>query len=163
MATLSEFSTPSATEIKVARSFAADLDTVWAAWTQARHLKRWWAPGDLTTPVCEVDFRPGGSWFYCMQDPQGNRYCGKMIYEAIDAPRRFSAIDVFVDEDGAARDELPQAHTTIEFEKVAGETIVTNLTRYDTKKARDTVIEMGVEAGLKSCFAKLDSYLAALD
>ena len=162
MTMLSEFSTPSDTEIRVARSFAADLATVWAALTQAQHLKHWWAPGDLTTPVCEVDFRPGGSWFYCMQDPQGNRYCGKMIYDEIDAPRRFTAVDVFVDEDGNANDELPQAYTAIAFEKVAGATIVSNVTRYNTKQERDTVIEMGVEAGLMSCFAKLDSYLASL-
>lgn len=162
MAPISEFSTPSDFEIKVVRSFAADLDTVWAAWTQAEHLQNWWAPEGLTTPVCEVDLRPGGAWFYVMEDGDGNRYAGKMIYDEIDAPRRFTAVDVFTDEEGNANDDLPQAHTSIEFEEVDGATIVSNATRYDTKEARDAVIEMGVEAGLNSCFAKLDRYLASL-
>ncbi len=163
MTAISEFSTPSDTEIKVLRSFAGGLERVWAAWTRAEHLKHWWGPEGFTTPICEVDFRPGGSWFYCMQDPDGNRYCGKMIYDKIDAPRRFTAVDVFTDEEGNANDELPQAHTAIEFEEFDDGTIVSNVTRYASKKARDQVIEMGVEEGLLSTFARLDRYLASLD
>ncbi|MCY3781021.1 MAG: SRPBCC domain-containing protein [Chloroflexi bacterium] len=162
MTTISEFSTPSDTEIRVVRSFAADLDTVWTAWTQAEHLKNWWAPDGLTTPICEVDLRPGGTWFYVMEDGEGNRYAGKVIYGEIDAPRCFTGVDVFTDEDGNSNDELPTAHTAYEFEEANGETIVSNVTRYDTKEARDQVIEMGVEAGLMSCLAKLDKYLASL-
>ncbi len=163
MTAISEFSTPSATEIKVRRSFAAGLDRVWAVWTQAEHLKHWWSPEGFTAPICEVDFRPGGAWFYCFEDADDNRYYGKMIYGEIDAPHRFTAVDVFADEDGNTNDDMPGARTVIEFEEADGATIVSNSTHYDSKEARDTVIEMGVEAGLNSCFAKLDRYLAALD
>ena len=163
MTAISEFSTPSATEIKVVRSFAADLAAVWAAWTQAEHLKHWWAPEGMTTPVCEVDLRPGGSWFYVMEDGDGNRYAGKVIYGEIDAPRRFTGLDVFTDEDGNSNDDMPTAHSAYEFAEDNGETVLSILTRYDTKEARDQVIEMGVEAGLMSCLAKLDEYLASQD
>ena len=44
MTTISEFSTPSATEIRMVRSFAGSLERLWEVWTQAQHLKHWWGP-----------------------------------------------------------------------------------------------------------------------
>ncbi len=61
MTKISEFSTPFATEISVARSFSGGLQRVWEVWAQARHLKHCWGPEGFATPVCEVDFRPGGA------------------------------------------------------------------------------------------------------
>ena len=84
-------------------------------WTQAGHLRHWWAPLGWTTPICEVDFRPGGSWFYCMQSPAGQRYCGKMTYGEIDAPRRFTALDVFTDEAGNQAEDMPEGRVAITF------------------------------------------------
>ena len=98
-----------------------------------------------------MDFRPGrhrGS--IAFQDDDGNRYCGKLIYDEIEAPRRFTGVDVFTDEQGNSNDELPTAHTSYDFaEKSADETIVTNITRYDRPRKRAMpIIDMGVEAGV---------------
>ena len=49
MTSKTEFSKPSATEIKVMRRFAGDRDTLWAMWTQAEHLRNWWGPKDYDT------------------------------------------------------------------------------------------------------------------
>ena len=157
-----EFSMPSATEIKFLRRFPADQSILWAMWTQAEHLRNWWGPRCFTTPVCEVDFRPGGAWFYCMQDADGQRYCGKMTYSEIDAPNRFSAIDVFTDEEGKVNPDLPEAHTEIAFAEIDGATIVTGLSRYRAQAARDQIIEMEVEAGLSQTLDRLDEYLQSL-
>ena len=157
-----EFSTTSECEIKFVRRFAADRDTVWAMWTRAEHLRNWWRPQGFTTPVCEVDFRPGGTWFYCMQDPDGQRYCGKMIYGEIEASCRFTAADFFTDEEGNAMADPPPAQTEIQFMEHDGETIVTNISRYNTPEARDKIIEMGVEAGFSQTLDQLDAYLSSL-
>ncbi len=157
-----EFTTPSDVEIQFVRSFAAERDSVWAMWTQAEHLRNWWGPQGFTTPVCKVDFRPGGTWFYCMQDPAGQRYCGKMIYQEIEAPLRFSARDIFTDEDGVPTANMPEADSKFEFTEVAGETILTTSSRYRTREARDQIIDMGVEAGLSQTLDRLDAYLASL-
>ena len=161
MAFASEFSTPSATEIKVVRRLTSNRDTLWTMWTQAQHLQHWWGPQGWTMPICQVDFRPGGTWFYCLQDPDGNRYCNKTIYGVIDAPHSFSAVDVFTDEDGNTNEELPAGHTYYTFEEVSGETVLTGLTRYKSQEARDQIIEMGVEAGINDSFNRLDVYLAS--
>ncbi len=157
-----DFSAPSATEIKIVRRFTGSRELLWAMWTQAEHLRRWWGPKGWTTPVCHVDFRPGGVWFYCMQDPDGNRYCGQMTYDEIDAPRRFTGADVFTDEDGAVNEDMPQAHASYVFALAGNETILTNVSRYATREQRDKVIEMGVEAGVAETLDRLDAYLATL-
>ena len=163
MAGKGEFSTPSETEISFVQHFAVDLERIWAIWTQAQHLQQWWGPMGWTTPVCEVDFRPGGTWFYCMQDPDGNRHCGKMIYGDIDAPRRFTSIDVFTDDDGNVTGDLPESLVSYEFSEADGVTTVINITRYDTLEMRDQIIEMGVEAGINRTMDRLYAYLATLN
>ena len=162
MASKAEFSTPTATEIKIVRRFAGSRELLWAMWTRAEHLRHWWGPQGWTTPVCQVDFRPGGVWFYCMQDPAGNRYCGKMIYGEIDAPRRFTGRDVFTDEDGNAAEDMPEAQTSYHFAEAGDETILSNTSRYVSGEQRDLVIEMGVEAGVKETLDRLDAYMASL-
>lgn len=162
MASKTEFSLPNATEIGYVRRFSGGIDRLWAMWTQAQHLRHWWGPQGWTTPVCQVDLRPGGVWFYCMQDPDGNRYCGKMIYAEIDAPRRFTGTDVFTDEDGNTSDDMPVAHSEYLFTAAGAETVLRNLTCYASAEQRDQVLEMGVEAGVNQTLDRLDAYLASL-
>ena len=162
MTSKTKFTTPSDHEIQFVRRFAVDRDTLWAMWTQAERLRHWWGPQGFTTPVCELDFRPGGAWFYCMEDPGSQRYCGKMIYREIDAPSRFTATDIFTDEDGNPSTDMPEAHSTFAFAETNGETVLTCGSRYETQQARDIIIQMGVEAGLSQCFDRLEEYLATL-
>ncbi len=158
----SEFSTPSDCEIKAVRRFAGERDLIWAMWTQARHLRQWWGPQGFTMPICRVDFRPGGSWLYCMEDPQGNRFCGKMTYGDIDAPRGFTSVDVFTDEAGNANPDLPEGRNNYTFAALDGDTVFTGVTAYASQEARDQIIDMGVAAGMSQTFARLDAYLASL-
>ena len=162
MVAKTEFNQPSPTDISFVRRFMGSRERLWAMWTQAEHLQRWWGPQRWTTPICQVDFRPDGVWFYCLQDPEGNRYCGKMIYGEIDAPRRFTGTDVFTDEDGETNENMPAAQSAYEFAEDGEETIVTNFTRYASAEARDKVMEMGVEAGINQTLDRLDAYLASL-
>ena len=162
MTSKTAFSKPSATEIRFVRQFAADRETLWAMWTRAEHLQHWWRPLGFTTPVCQVEFRPGGSWFYCMQDPAGQRFCGKMIYGEINAPHQFTARDMFTDEDGIPSAGMPQADSQFEFKAINGETVVTCSSRYQSQQERDAIVDMDVETGLSQCFDHLDAYLASL-
>lgn len=34
---------------------------VWAAWTQPKHVMRWFTPAPWKTVDCEIDLRPGGT------------------------------------------------------------------------------------------------------
>jgi predicted anti-sigma-YlaC factor YlaD len=74
--------------ITVERSFNAPLDPVWAAWTQADILCRWWAPKPYECVIKSLDFREGGRWLYCMQGPQGDQHWCFFDYEEV-RPKTF--------------------------------------------------------------------------
>lgn len=151
---------PSDEEILISRTFNAPRDLMWQMYTTAEHLQHWWGPEGWTLPVCEVDFRPGGTWFYCMQGPDGMRSCGKATYLEIDAPARIVYEDAFTDNDGHVFEDMPVGHITLEFAEKDGQTTVLNTVRYPTQADRDKVIEMGMEAGIDQTFNRLEAYLA---
>ena len=151
---------PSDQEILITRTFDAPRELVWQMWTKAEHLQHWWGPEGWTLPVCEVDFRPGGTWLYCMQGPDGMQSCGKATYLEIEAPERIVYEDAFVDADGNVFEEMPVGHSLLKFVEEGGKTTVMNTVRYPTKTDRDKVIEMGMEAGIDQTFNRLEVYLA---
>ncbi|HUN52454.1 MAG TPA: SRPBCC domain-containing protein, partial [Candidatus Sulfotelmatobacter sp.] len=44
---------------------------VYRAWTEPELLKQWFAPLPWTTPVAELDVRPGGASLIVMRSPDG--------------------------------------------------------------------------------------------
>src|SRR5262249_24046821 len=43
------------------RIFDAPRSIIFKVWTEPQHLVCWWGPRGYTTPVCEMDVRPGGA------------------------------------------------------------------------------------------------------
>ncbi|MDB6123457.1 MAG: polyketide cyclase [Pedosphaera sp.] len=58
-------------ELIITRIFDAPRSLVFKVWTQPEHLARWFGPKNFTLPFCEMDFRPGGSYRFCMRSPEG--------------------------------------------------------------------------------------------
>jgi uncharacterized protein YndB with AHSA1/START domain len=58
-------------ELRMQRVFDAPRRLVFEAWSKAEYLSRWFSPAPLTTPRCEVDFRPGGALRLAMRMPDG--------------------------------------------------------------------------------------------
>lgn len=48
-------------DLTLTRTLDAPRALVFKAWTDAKHLARWWGPDGFTNPVCEIDPRPGGA------------------------------------------------------------------------------------------------------
>ena len=53
-------------ELTIERVFDAPRDLVFAAWTKAEHLSRWFCPNNFRISSCQVDFRVGGKYRLCM-------------------------------------------------------------------------------------------------
>ena len=157
-----EYDLPSDTEIAFTRAFPAPRERVWRMWTQAQHLTHWWGPEGWTLPVCEMDFRVGGRWFYCMQGPD-MRSCGLATYHEIDDFARIVYSDAFADADGNVLDEMPAGRTTLTFREDEGATTIRGITRYPRQEQRDQVLEMGVKEGLDQTLNRLDAYLSTFE
>ena len=70
------------------RLIDAPCSLVFSVWTQPEHLTRWWGPDEFTLPHCEVDFREGGAYKFCMRAPDGSDHWVWGVYHEIVAPAR---------------------------------------------------------------------------
>jgi uncharacterized protein YndB with AHSA1/START domain len=57
-------------DLVITRAFDAPIEQVWAAWTDAEQVKRWWGPTGFTVPVARIDFRVGGTSLVAMRAPK---------------------------------------------------------------------------------------------
>jgi uncharacterized protein YndB with AHSA1/START domain len=84
----------------ISRVFDAPRDLVWKAFTEAEHLKRWFAPKGFTGKVAKMDLRPGGAYHYCLRAPDGKEMWGKAVYREIVPPELLVWVNSFSDERG---------------------------------------------------------------
>lgn len=80
---------PDKYEIVITRIFDAPRERVWKAWTDAREIKQWFAPGDMDIPEAEVDLRVGGKYRVVMRDAAQNiRHVAIGLYREIKPPKQ---------------------------------------------------------------------------
>lgn len=84
----------------ISRTFDAPRELVWKAFTDPEHMKNWWGPKGFSVRAAKMDFRPGGSYHYCMRSPDGHDMWGKFVYREIVAPERIVFLNSFSDENG---------------------------------------------------------------
>jgi uncharacterized protein YndB with AHSA1/START domain len=87
-------------EFLISRTFDAPRELVWKAFTNPERIKHWWGPKGFTVRVSKMDFRPGGTYHYCLRSPNGNGMWGKFVYREIAAPERIVLVSSFSDEAG---------------------------------------------------------------
>ncbi len=79
---------PPERDFVITRVFDAPPELVFKAWTDPKHMARWWGPRIMTTPVCEMDVRPGGAYRIVMHAPDGSDYPITGVYREVTPPRR---------------------------------------------------------------------------
>jgi uncharacterized protein YndB with AHSA1/START domain len=84
--------------VDITRVFDAPRERVFAAWTKAEHLARWFGPKGFTVPSCEADPRPGGAFRLVMRSPDGKDYRVRGSYREVAAPERL-VIECTADDD----------------------------------------------------------------
>ena len=58
-----------AKQIEVTKVFNAPVEMVWQVWVNPELVKRWWGPGNFTSPMAKIDFREGGKSLVSMKAP----------------------------------------------------------------------------------------------
>jgi len=79
----------------IARVFDAPRERLWAALTQAEHMKEWWNPTGFTMIAANLDLRPGGVFHCGLRSVDGYKMWGKFVYREIVPPKRLVFINSF--------------------------------------------------------------------
>lgn len=152
------------------RVFDAPRELVFQMFKEPEHLKHWWGPRGWELPVCNVDFRPGGAWHYCMKcvdQNQGEFYgmesWGKSVYKDIVEHEKIVMTDYFSDAEGNTNDNLPATVATLEFIDLGnGKTKLVNRAEYVSAEALKTVMDMGMLQGVTETWDRLGERLQSV-
>ncbi len=133
--------------LRLRRTFQAPRDRVFRAWTTPEEMKQWKAPGELTTPVAEVDLRPGGKYRIHMQAPDGTLHRLVGEYRVVDPPKKLVYTWQWEDDP----DKPSETLVTVEFLERGGATeVVLTHDLFPNEQTRNRH-----EMGWSGCFDKL--------
>jgi len=130
-------------QIVVTHVVDAPRELVFEAFTDVRHLSRWWGPDGFTTTTRSFEFRAGGEWSFMMHGPDGTHYPEWIRWEEIAPPERITL------RHGEFPDDPDAFDTFLTFEEDAGGTRIMMRTVFPTKELRDEAAETyrAVEGG----------------
>ena len=106
-----------------------------------------------------MDFREGGSWIYKMQGPNGEAQWDKVEFTSIDAPAQFTATDLFIDEKGNKKTDMPSANWKNSFTKTGDRTTIVAELSFASKEDMDKILKTGFEQGFSTGLDQLEELL----
>lgn len=141
-------------EIVITRVFNAPRERVFKAWTDPKHVDRWWGPRGFTNQTSEMDVRPGGVWRFVMRSAEHGDFPNKIVYLEVVKPERL------VYDHGADDDAPPHFRVTVTFVEKGQKTELTMRSIFPTAEARDKVVrEYGAIEGGKQTLDRLSECL----
>lgn len=159
---LYDFSVKENNTIVIKREFAADIKTVWDTWTKTEFLDKWWAPKPYKVETQMMDFREGGKWFYAMVSPEGEKHWCNFNYLGIADGASFRGEEVFCDDKGNIRNDLPKTIWANVFYEDSGITSLTVTLVFKTEEDLKAILDMGFKEGFEMCLGNLDELLEDL-
>lgn len=149
--------TPSDREIVLTRLFDAPRHLLIEAMTKPEHVRRWWGilDDEHSVTVCDIDFRPGGSWRFVGRGPKGE-YGFHGVYREIALPDRVVFTEIF--------DPFPDVVSVVTsiFTEENGKTRLTVKCLYPSVEVRDMVVQSGMARGAGISYDRLEEVVAEL-
>jgi uncharacterized protein YndB with AHSA1/START domain len=141
------------------RVFDAPRELVFKTWTDTRHMAQWWGPNGFTSPLCELDVRPGGAIRIDMRAPNGIVYPMKGVFEEIVEPERLVFISSALDEKGNSMFDILN---TVTFAERGSKTLLTLQARVIKATASAPQYLKGMEMGWTQSLDRLGAYLESM-
>ena len=144
-------------EIIIFRVIDAPRELVFEAFTEVRHLSRWWGPEGFTTTTQSFEFRVGGEWDFVMHGPDGTDYTEWITWTEIAPPERIALLH------GEFRGDPNTFESVLTFERDGAATRIEMRTMFPTKELRDEAVEKyrAIEGG-RQTLSNLAAYVTEI-
>jgi len=141
-------------EIVISRRIDAPRELVFEAFTEVRHLSRWWGPNGFTTTTRAFEFQVGGAWDFVMRGPDGTDYQEWITWTEIVSPERIAMLH------GEYRDDPDAFESVLTFASHGEATVIEMVTVFPTKELRDAAVEkFGAIEGGQQTLGNLADYV----
>lgn len=142
-------------QVVVSRVIDAPRELVFEAFTEVRHLARWWGPAGFTTTTRSFEFRVSGEWDFVMHGPDGTDYQEWITWTEIVPPDRIAMLH------GEYRGDPNAFESVLTFTPDGAATRIEMLAVFPTKELRDEAVEKyhAVEGG-RQTLDNLAAYVA---
>lgn len=141
-------------EIVISRMIDAPRELVFEAFTEVRHLSRWWGPSGFTTTTSSFDFQVGGAWEFVMHGPDGTDYPEWITWTEILAPERIAMLH------GEYRDDPDAFESVLTFGAEGERTRIDMRTVFPTVELRNEAVEKyGAIEGGRQTLANLATFV----
>ena len=84
-----------ANELSLTRLIHASRQALWRCWTEPALIQQWFTPRPWTTPVVEVDVRPGGASYMLFRGPNGEEFPNRGVYLEVVPEERLVFTDAY--------------------------------------------------------------------
>src|SRR6201998_1077909 len=121
-------------EIVISRVIDAPQELVFEAFSELRHLSRWWGPEGFTTTTRAFEFRVGGEWDFVMHGPDGTEYQEWISWTVISPPERIEP------RHGESSDDPNPLESVLTFAPDGAATRIEEHTVFPTKDQRDEAV-----------------------
>jgi uncharacterized protein YndB with AHSA1/START domain len=145
-------------EIVISRVINASRELVFEAFTEVRHLSRWWGPEGFTTTTKSFEFRVGGEWVFVLHGPDGTDYPEWITWTEISPPERIALLH------GEFREDPNAFESVLTFEPDAAATRIEMRTVFPSKELRDEAVEKyhAIEGGQQT-LGNLAAYITEIE
>ena len=144
-------------EIVISRVIDAPRELVFEAFTEVRHLSRWWGPEGFTTTTQSFEFRVSGEWDFVMHGPDGTDYTEWISWTEIGPPERIALLH------GESRGDPNAFESVLTFAADRAATRIEMRTVFPTRELRDEAVEKyhAIEGGGQT-LSKLAAYVTEI-
>ena len=142
-------------DLVLTRIIDAPPEKAYRAWTDPALLRQWFAPLPYTTPVAELDVRPGGASLIVMRSPDGTELPNRGVYLGVVPNEKLVFTNAYTRAWEPA--DKPFMTVIVTFEDLGGRTRYTAHVRHWTVADREAHEAMGFHKGWGQCTDQLEA------
>jgi len=147
-------------ELVLTRFINAPCEKLFRAWTEPELMKEWFTPRPYTTPIIELDLRPGGENYILMRGPDGQEHPNRGVYLEIVRNKRLVFTDAY--KAGWQPSGKPFMTAIITFEPEGEGTRYTARARHWSIEDKEAHEKMGFHEGWGKATDQLEALVARL-